>query len=260
MCFRRKILTIFFCISFYLCAGQYTGGSYDGFHQSFLIKTTITDSAAFKGGNDDGFYQSFLAKTTITDADAFKGGSDDGYVLTLLPKTVITDADAFRGGSDDGHVLKLLSKTIITDTDAFRGGNDDGFVLAVLPKTIITDVIAFRGGNDDGFAFTRLNKTNITDAIVFYGGIGRGETVRSFINFPCTGDSVVWNGSASIAWENPENWSCGILPNVSSVVIIPSGMPRYPTVSFSYEIKSLHLQPGTTITVLPAVLFKLNGQ
>jgi hypothetical protein len=201
-----------------------------------------------------------LPKTNITDVLAFKGGNDDGFANKLLPKTNITDVSAFKGGNDDGFANKLLSKTNITDVSAFKGGNDDGFATKLLSKANITDVLAFKGGNNDGFTALTLTRTDITDAAAFKGGIGRGETLFKLVPLTCDGNTVTWNGSVNEAWENPDNWNCGIMPNLNSIVIIPSGVPNYPQINTNFEIKTLFVNPNSKITIKQGVLFKLNGQ
>ena len=255
----KKYLIILLVCASQLSYAQYTGGSNDGFHQSLLSQTTITDNNAFRGGIDDGFALNLLNKTTITDDISSRGGSDDGFHYSLLLKTTITDNAAFRGGNDDGFVSTLLANNSITDNIAFTGGANDGFSLSNLSKVNLTDAIAFLGGNDDGFGYVILPRGNINDPAAYRGGAGRGE-IQSLINNNGCGLYVIWNGAVNSAWENSANWNCGIVPGISSDVIIPSGMPVYPVVSLSTEIKSLFLQPAASVTVQPAVLFKLNGQ
>ncbi len=255
-----KLLTILFLLSPLAVLCQYTGGGNDGFAITFLPKTNITDDNAFRGGSDDGFGNTLLLKTNITEDNAFKGGADDGFANTFLSKTNITDATAFKGGGDDGFANTFLPKTNIRDATAFKGGNDDGFANIFLTRTNLTDATAFRGGNDDGFANTFLAKKTITDINAFRGGIGRGETQFKLVPVTCDGTTVTWNGSVSNAWENPDNWICGIMPNIGSIVIIPFGVPNYPRVNANFEIKTLFVNANASIVIMSGVLFKLNGQ
>jgi hypothetical protein len=255
-----KQLTILLLLTPLVGVCQYRGGGNDGFVITNLPKTNITDNNAYRGGADDGFHVAFVSKTNIADVNAYRGGNDDGFAQTNLPKTIITDGNAYRGGNDDGFVQINLPKTIITDGNAYRGGNDDGFVQINLPKTIITDGNAYRGGNDDGFVLTNLPKTNITDAIAYKGGIGRGETQAMLNPLTCDGNTFTWNGSVSTAWENPDNWNCGIMPHIGSSVIIPNGVPYYPKVNANFEIKTLFVNTNASIMIMTGVIFKLNGQ
>jgi len=43
--------------------------------------------------------------------------------------------------------------------------------------------------------------------------------------------TLTWNGSVSEDWHNPQNWNPNMIPNCCYDVVIPSGMPHYPTLS-----------------------------
>jgi hypothetical protein len=237
----------------------FRGGSNDGFNALAVNKTDITDNNIFKGGNNDGFNTLVLNKTDITDDNTFRGGNDDGFTNIFLSRATITDVVSFRGGNDDGFTNTFLPKATITDAISFRGGNDDGFATILLNKINITDALAFTGGSGDGYHFILLNKININDPIAFTGGIGRGETFIKFTHTACDGIVATWIGNVNNNWENPANWDCGVMPNIGSIVIIPSAATFFPKVNFNYEIKKLILNNNSFITVQPGVLFKLNG-
>lgn len=55
-----------------------------------------------------------------------------------------------------------------------------------------------------------------------------------------------WTGEVNTAWENAENWSCGVVPDANSDVLVNSGNI---VISSNVTVRSLSLQPGVTITV-----------
>ena len=55
-----------------------------------------------------------------------------------------------------------------------------------------------------------------------------------------------WTGTVSTAWENPANWSCGILPDSNSDVIIPGGSV---IVQSNPVVKSIKVSPGVSVRV-----------
>ena len=59
-----------------------------------------------------------------------------------------------------------------------------------------------------------------------------------------------WVGRVSTDWQNPLNWSCGIVPDITKSVMIPAGTPFSPMViSTDVNIDRLWIQPGATVTI-----------
>ena len=58
-----------------------------------------------------------------------------------------------------------------------------------------------------------------------------------------------WKGTVSVAWENPANWSWGMVPNTNTDVIINAGSPYNPTISSNVTIRSLTLNTSGLLTV-----------
>jgi hypothetical protein len=202
----------------------------------------------------------FLFTKTTSSIAQYNGGSNDGYNFASYNKQSTTDANAFRGGINDGFTLATYNKQSSTDANAFKGGTNDGYNVATYNKQSATDANAFKGGTNDGFSNAKYNKQSFTDVLAFKGGSGRGETQKIYYAPYCNGIAIrIWNGSVSTAWENPNNWNCGILPAISSEVIVPNTVPRFPVVNFNYEIKKLTINPNASINIMPGVSFKLNG-
>ena len=91
---------------------------------------------------------------------------------------------------------------------------------------------------------------------------GSGYRVRVVADNPATVGSdngsnltvgpliYAWTGGVSTDWFNGANWSCGQVPNASSVVTIGSGASFYPVITGSVTALALHLtiQTGATFT------------
>ena len=58
-----------------------------------------------------------------------------------------------------------------------------------------------------------------------------------------------WLGGTSTAWANPANWACGAIPDANTDVYINSGKPKSPEVSTSVTVRSLTVNPATTVAV-----------
>ena len=61
--------------------------------------------------------------------------------------------------------------------------------------------------------------------------------------------NALWQGNVSNVWENTANWSCGVLPDVFTDVVLNAGKPNYPLVNSNTSVRSLTANPGATITV-----------
>jgi hypothetical protein len=66
---------------------------------------------------------------------------------------------------------------------------------------------------------------------------------------PCTTNT--WTGAASNAWDNPGNWSCGVLPDATMSVIVPSGLTTYPEipVGVTADCFDISVETGANISV-----------
>jgi len=72
----------------------------------------------------------------------------------------------------------------------------------------------------------------------------------------CTPPSNIWIGSVSTAWEDAGNWSCGVIPDANTDVIIESGTV---VLSSNAIIKSLTTNPGANITVTSGFKLSVNN-
>ncbi|MBK9736470.1 MAG: hypothetical protein IPO92_16535 [Saprospiraceae bacterium] len=263
----------------------YHGGSSDGYNLRLLPKLNITDNiafiggqadgyhyilmesnnVAFRGGNGDGFQGTFLLVTEM----AFSGGEGDGFIGQLLPKAIISDALAFLGGNGDGYNLLLIEKQSILDPLAAKGGSGDGFNRLLLEKQSIIDPLTAMGGRGDGYNRQLHEKQNILDPIAALGGnadgyhhlflsrlliddlacrggIGRGD---HFDVIQCGSKILKWTGDG-YEWEFPNHWDCGFVPDINTTVIIPTGLIFYPIVKYNHDIKSIILNPNTTLDII----------
>jgi hypothetical protein len=69
-----------------------------------------------------------------------------------------------------------------------------------------------------------------------------------------------WIGLTDSAWENPTNWSCGIVPDSTTAVYINVGSVNYPTVSSIAFCKTLNINPGAMVTIKPGFNLSVIGR
>ena len=73
---------------------------------------------------------------------------------------------------------------------------------------------------------------------------------NSYSQVTTTKPSSFWTGAIDSNWNNPGNWSCGIVPYEYAVdVFIYAGKPNYPVINSIIRVRSLTLFPGAVITV-----------
>jgi Zn-dependent metalloprotease len=58
-----------------------------------------------------------------------------------------------------------------------------------------------------------------------------------------------WTGSLNNDWANPQNWTCGRVPDPYTDVIIEAGKLMYPIISADINIRSLTIQTGARVEV-----------
>lgn len=72
--------------------------------------------------------------------------------------------------------------------------------------------------------------------------------------------SMIWTGAVNTAWEDPGNWSCGVVPDANTDVYINSSMPVYPKVNSLVSCRSINLQPGTALEVMQGFSINITGR
>ena len=85
--------------------------------------------------------------------------------------------------------------------------------------------------------------SSLTSTNIGFSGFGMG--------IPCSPSlsTIVWTGAVNTTWSNPGNWSCGVVPVITSDVQINGGLTNYPLVNSNVSIKSLTIKPGASVTV-----------
>ncbi len=233
------------------------------------------------GGSGDDYLRS-LQQTTdggyIFGGRSFSGisgdktqasqGSDD-YWVVKINSIGVKEWDAGFGGSsserltslqqttDGGYILGGYSASDISgDKTQASQGFFDYWVLKINSSGLKQWDASFGGS-----LFDYLNSLQqTTDGGYILGGysdsgISGDKTQASQgsddywvvkIGFP------VWTGTTSTAWDEPTNWSTGVLPTATDSVIIPdvsSASNNFPALNTNTTIKSLTILPNAKLTV-----------
>ena len=171
--------------------------------------------------------------------------------------TTVNMLNIYRGGVDDGYDDLAFAEPDNPILAIYKGGNDDGYddLAYVEPDNPILAI--FKGGNDDGYDDLAFAEQDNPILAIYKGGNDDGYDFDSFEE--CLGSLVKWRGTLSIDWHTAANWECGIQPTLTSDVVIPGNAVLFPTVTTNDEIKSLLMQPGSTINIMSPAVLKLNG-
>jgi hypothetical protein len=70
--------------------------------------------------------------------------------------------------------------------------------------------------------------------------------------------SMTWLGANSNEWENPTNWSCNMLPNEKTDVIINSATPYSPELNMSTNIRTLTSMPASNFVIKTGATLTVN--
>jgi hypothetical protein len=62
--------------------------------------------------------------------------------------------------------------------------------------------------------------------------------------------SNIWNGSVDGSWLNPANWSRGVIPTTSQLVLIKAAL-HAPAISSNVQVKTLRCMSGSSLSVAP---------
>lgn len=60
---------------------------------------------------------------------------------------------------------------------------------------------------------------------------------------------TIWTGTVNSNWTEAGNWSCGVVPDQFTDVLIDQGTPNSPLVNANVQIRSLRVTPGASVTV-----------
>ena len=196
----------------------------------------------------------------------YLGGNGNGFGTVSITGINLSITDSmYNGGMNDGFATNTALNISLSITDSlYNGGTGNGFDLqSSAGNSLSVADSLYNGGIGNGFhSIVITNVTLYTLDSLYNGGIGRGEIqlAASNINLGICSDTLTWNGNDNINWNNPNNWDCGTVPGINSIVIINAGKPRYPTIILNTEIKKLELRPGAIVTVLAGRVLILNGQ
>ena len=125
---------------------------------------------------------------------------------------------------------------------------------------------------NDGTGFVNIsNGANYTGSntnslqILAAPGSYTGNKYRCIIN-GVTGTEFLlrfnntWRGTIDNNWFNAGNWSCTLVPDQFTDVVIPSGLATYPVINANTAIRTIRILSGATVIVSPSILVEIKGK
>ncbi|MBK6565637.1 MAG: hypothetical protein IPN49_06325 [Saprospiraceae bacterium] len=235
----------------------FKGGNDDGYDDLAFAEQDNPILAIYKGGNDDGYDDLAFAEPDNPILAIYKGGNDDGYDDLAFAEPDNPILAIYKGGNDDGYDDLAFAEPDNPILAIYKGGNDDGYDDLAFAEPDNPILAIYKGGNDDGYDDLAFAEPDNPILAIYKGGNDDGYDFDSFEE--CLGSLVKWRGTLSIDWHTAANWECGIQPTLTSDVVIPGNAVLFPTVTTNDEIKSLLMQPGSTINIMSPAVLKLNG-
>jgi hypothetical protein len=189
-----------------------------------------------------------LANIFPTSAQVFTGGFSDGYASNNYLQTV---NNIFSGSTADGWTThetftgnsayvcaggsRTLSADTLENTYQWQLNTGSGFL-------DISDNANYRGA-----ATVSLQLQNIPSSYYGYqyrclvnGVAGVVYTLKI---------AAYWTGNTNTAWENANNWGCGVVPDANTDVFIFGGKSNYPIINNNTSCRSISSNKNTSLAV-----------
>ncbi len=172
-----------------------------------------------------------LYMVTITDVNGCSASSNTTVSLNARPTAVLTGATSICQGSSTNLNFAATGIGTISGTlnsgDVFSGIAPT-FTLSVSP----VDTIAYSIINMSDSNCNSIVPTDVPD------------TVTVIVTHPGN-----WLGTSSANWNDASNW-CGGIPDSTFDILIPSGVPNYPTISSGTGATGdLTIKSGASLTI-----------
>ena len=180
-----------------------------------------------------------LTASTAIDAGTTVGAPSTDADLTT--RTSVPDMGAYENSQGCGSTNKTFYANALGDTYQWQQNAGTGFVN-------ISNGTQF--SNTTTATLTVINPAFINTGILYRCTITTGGTT-TFSTENTLRFYNRWLGLVDNNWQNTANWSCGIIPNQYTDVIIPSAKAFYPLTNVSGTIRLLQAENGSTISIAP---------
>jgi hypothetical protein len=216
-----------------------------------------------------------FSNINLPDSNHNKAGSQGKLTYTIRPKDVLMPGDTIFNSSSIYFDFNLPVRTNTTTTVV----KDTNVRICPGANTTISPMIfgnSFQWQVDNGSGFVNtidnanyLGSTNDTLQIILPPTSWYGFKYRCMVTGPAgityspeyiLRFQTIWNGNSNHDWSLVSNWSCGILPDDNTDVIIPATIANTPEVNINASCRSLYMQSASSILIKPGFKLDIMGK
>lgn len=205
--------------------------------RSYYPSTTATAQSWVYSSIDTVNYATFYIKK------AGGGGAGYGTGFRKGPIAAINDGCAYSNRSFAAAATGNSYQWQVDTGSGFANINNDAIVNGAQTTTLL---LISPPTNWYGFRFRCL-----VDGVLPANRLSDFEVLRF---------SARWNGSGSNAWDESENWDCGVLPDENTDVFIEGTFPNNPLVSSDVLCRSIRIAGGAGIQIIAPAKLELTGK
>jgi len=237
----------------------YYGGNANGSSSQYISNCPFADPVnIYNGGNANGASVQVLTQSICpspVNLNIYFGGNANGAGNQRAIQSICStpeNLNIYLGGNANGASNKKVIRSICPlpeNLNIYLGGNANGAANQSATQSICPlpeNLNIYLGGNANGSSSQSI-KPSICPAPqnlnIFFGGIADGYAHRMLIQ------PYYWTGAVDHNWHNPLNWSSEVVPDISSIAIIPN-VVNFPIISLAIaESRSLVIQNGAKLQI-----------
>lgn len=238
---------------------------------AFTVQWRGTDNASGIRSYDvyykvnNGTFQQWQYDVSLTE-DSFMGQKDSTYSFFSIAKDYAGNIEGAKTNVERVVTVKLFdSSDAVCPTNnvtfsATAAGMDFTYQWQVNTGTGFVDIAS-------NALYTGVNtvQLTLTTPPTAYAGykfrckISNG-TVTYYSSLHSVKFVTTWLGTAGSAWETPSNWSCGLVPDENTDVIIPKTVPATPILNANAACKTLTMNNETNLLIKAGVRLTITGK
>ncbi|RYD93910.1 MAG: hypothetical protein EOP54_18415, partial [Sphingobacteriales bacterium] len=210
--------------------------------------------------NDNGVAVTGATSATYTPATSLAVGPHYYYVISRPAGLTCATADV-KSDVIKYTVVSAPTAGVITADESICPGGYATFTISEYTGTTIqwesSSALAGPFENVTG-------STTATTATLYLGSVATTTYYRAKVTSTCgtaysevrkvtVNDTYTWTGNVDTDWSKPGNWTCNVVPTLSTIVIIPAAPVNQPHVHTIIGLaKTLTVEAGASVTIDPA--------